>query len=46
MRDGQIIIRVSKEEKKIIQDYVSETGIPLSVWIRSEILKIAKSGGR
>ena len=46
MRDEQIIMRVSKEEKELLQKYAENTGIPLSVWIRSEVLKIVKAGGK
>jgi hypothetical protein len=42
MRDEAILIRLSKEEKEILQNHVNGSGIPLSVWIRSEALRLAK----
>ena len=42
MRNDNILLRLTEDEKKILKNIANRKELPLAVWIRSELLKIAK----
>ncbi len=44
MRNDNILLRLTEDEKKILKNIANRKELPLAVWIRSELLKIAKEG--
>ena len=44
MRTDNILLRLTEEEKKILKNMADKEELPLAVWIRSRLLKLAKEG--
>ncbi len=44
MRNDNILLRLTEDEKKILKSMADKEELPLAVWIRSRLLKLAKEG--